>query len=413
MPRLDLSKMRSVDALKPPKAGSVDYFDTSFPGFALRVTASGVKTWYVFYRVQDGPDKGRLRRHRLEPRYPALTCKAARESAGDVFARVSAGEDPAAERQAQKKAAPLPRRQDKTFGEVVDEFIEKYAKPRQRTWKETKRTLVVNCAEWLDWPIREIKKADAYDLLDGFVAAGTGYKAARTLGWLRTLFRWAWRRDIVDTPIMDAVEIDFEETHRTRFYSDQEIKAIWLAADELAPVEGGFVKLAMLLGVRKTELAGMRRSEFNDAAKPTVWTVPHERVKIKKSAKKERCYVVPLPALAQRIIRGLPKVHDDLVFPGRHIGKPMTPGSPLQTKVREHSGINDWTYHTCRHTVSTWLQNEGYAEYDRGLVLNHADSSVTAKYSHGFPVERKRELLESWADHVASLIETKGVTRLR
>ena len=36
--------------VKPPKAGSVDYFDTSFPGFALRLTASGVKTWYVFYR---------------------------------------------------------------------------------------------------------------------------------------------------------------------------------------------------------------------------------------------------------------------------------------------------------------------------------------------------------------------------
>ena len=90
MPRMDLSKKRSVDARKPPKAGSVDYFDTSFPGFALRVTANGVKTFYCFYRVQDGPDKGRLRRHRLEPRYPALTCKAARESAGDVFARLQA-----------------------------------------------------------------------------------------------------------------------------------------------------------------------------------------------------------------------------------------------------------------------------------------------------------------------------------
>ncbi len=122
---------------------------------------------------------------------------------------------------------------------------------------------------------------------------------------------------------------------------------------------------------------------------------------------------MPLPALAQRIIRGLPKMHDDLVFPGRHIGKPMTPSWPLQTKVREHSGVNDWTYHACRHTISTWLQNAGYAEYDRGLVLNHADSSVTGKYSHGYPVERKRKLLEAWSDHVSSLIETKGVTRLR
>ncbi len=83
-------------------------------------------------------------------------------------------------------------------------------------------------------------------------------------------------------------------------YGSMATTAVWLAADKFAPIEGGFVKLAMLLGVRKSELAGMRRSEFDDTAKPTVWTVPHERVKIKKSAKKECCYVVPLPVLAQR-----------------------------------------------------------------------------------------------------------------
>ena len=181
MPRLDLSKKRSVDAIKSPESGAVDYFDTSFPGFALRVTAKGVKTWYCFYRVQDGRDKGRQRRHRLEPRYPALSCKAARESAGDVFVRVSAGEDPAAERQAEKKAVPSPRRHDKTYREAVDDFIEKYAKPRQRTWKETDRTLRVNCAGWLDKPIASITETDAYGLLDGFVAQGQDAKARVTL----------------------------------------------------------------------------------------------------------------------------------------------------------------------------------------------------------------------------------------
>jgi hypothetical protein len=36
-----------------------------------------------------------------------------------------------------------------------------------------------------------LTKADAYDLLEGFVAVGHEAKARKTLSWLKTLFRWA------------------------------------------------------------------------------------------------------------------------------------------------------------------------------------------------------------------------------
>jgi integrase len=54
---------------------------------------------------------------------------------------------------------------------------------------------------------------------------------------------------------------------------------------------------------------------------------------------------------------------------------------------------HDFQLHVARHTVATWLQNAGRTEYDRALVLNHASSGVTAGYSHGYPLDRKRELL--------------------
>jgi hypothetical protein len=46
--------------------------------------------------------------------------------------------------------------------------------------------------------------------------------------------------------------------------------------------------------------------------------------------------------------------------------------------------------------VATWLEKQGHSEWERGLVLNHSDSGVTAGYSHGYPLDRKRELLEKW-----------------
>ncbi len=62
--------------------------------------------------------------------------------------------------------------------------------------------------------------------------------------------------------------------------------------------------------------------------------------------------------------------------------------------------------------LSTWLENEGHSEYERGLVLNHSAYGVTAGYSHGYPTELKRQLLEKWADHVASIVQPKGVAVL-
>jgi hypothetical protein len=82
----------------------------------------------------------------------------------------------------------------------------------------------------------------------------------------------------------------------------------------------------------------------------------------------------------------------------------MHPGSPLQRKVRELSCVSDWTYHACRDTIATWLQDQGHSEHERGLVLNHAETSITAEYSHGYPVKLKRKLLERWAEHVENLV---------
>ncbi len=121
---------------------------------------------------------------------------------------------------------------------------------------------------------------------------------------------------------------------------------------------------------------------------------------------------MPLPKLAQRVLKSLPKLDEDLIFPGQEPGKPMVSTAGLCHLVREHSGVKDWTHHACRDTVATWLKDQGHSEYERGLVLNHSESSVTADYSHGYPVDLKRELLEKWARHVETLVQPEGAVLL-
>ena len=392
------------ETAKPKKGKRLHFFDSQVPGLCLRINPTGKKTFTIVVRGPDPERPGNIKQKWAEVgQYGVVTLTEAREQAREGIKRIKNGLEPF------PKAVPTEA--PRMFETVREDFIEKYAQPRQRTWKETER--VLKSVGWDDRLFAEITKSDAYDLLDGFIADGHGAKARVTLAWLKTLWRWAWKRDYIETPLMDAVEIAIERKVRERVFSDDEIKALWGASDGLANQERAFIKLLTLLGVRKNELAKMRRGELDSPDKPTLWTIPPERTKTKKSSTKKRVYLVPLPPLAQRILKPLLKSDGDLLFPGHHEGKAFDPGTGFTRKVRAASGIADWYPHGLRDSVATWMQNEGASEYERGLILNHAGSgSVTGDYSHGFPVDLKRKWLRRWADHVAKVVATEGVELL-
>jgi hypothetical protein len=59
------------------------------------------------------------------------------------------------------------------------------------------------------------------------------------------------------------------------------------------------------------------------------------------------------------------------------------------------------------------LAGAKHSEWERGLVLNHSGSGVTAGYSHGHALDLKRELLDKWAKHVEGLVSPSGAALLR
>ena len=75
---------------------------------------------------------GRLRRLTLGT-YPPLTLADARDTAKAALNRAALGDDPAAEKQAGRLA--------ETVAELADSYMEKYAKPRKRSWREDERLL--------------------------------------------------------------------------------------------------------------------------------------------------------------------------------------------------------------------------------------------------------------------------------
>jgi len=391
----------SLRKLKPPKQGQRLYWDTGTKGqlgLSVLMSAGGTKTYRSTFYLHG------KRVDRKLGRVGELDLAKARDLVQEDRKKAANGTDP---------RKPVRDRNKILYEDVVDQFIEHYAKPRQRTWDQTQRVLK-NCEPLLGLPIDKISKQDVRPLLRGFISKGYPYKAAVTYAWLKKLWRWAAQEDYVTNPIMEGVSIEYEKRERDRVYEDAEIKATWNAANKLDPVESAFVKLLMLLAPRKTALACLRRSHLDDPDNPTVWTTPWELTKSrKKVVKRKREYLTPLPPLAQRIIKGLAKNENepDRVFPGLPVheteaGQPTFYGVHLKRRLVEHGAPADFGYHSWRHTIATFLENAGHSEWERGLVLNHSGSGVTAGYSHGHALDLKLSLLDKWAKHVKRIVST-------
>ena len=87
MPQLKLTEI-GIQAIKPPPAGQVDYFDKHRASFGLRVSSKGAKSFFVMTRVH-----GKLIRVTLG-RHPSLSLKDARAKAGEVIEIAASGTDP-------------------------------------------------------------------------------------------------------------------------------------------------------------------------------------------------------------------------------------------------------------------------------------------------------------------------------
>ena len=136
-------------------------------GLSVLVSPGGTKRFRALYYVN-----GKAMAKKLG-RVGEMDLGTARKLTAELRGMASEGRDPKEEeRKARVKVAEA-----QTFGEIADLFIENFAKPRQRTWDQTERVLKTTCEAWLEKPIGTITKADAYTLLEGFVAEGKPAKA--------------------------------------------------------------------------------------------------------------------------------------------------------------------------------------------------------------------------------------------
>ena len=401
----------AVEKRKPHPLRRSEVPDGVVPGLYLVVQPSGAKSWALRYRLHGRPQKHTL------GKLAAFDVKGARELARDALAVIAKGRDPGAERKQARHEAADKRNE---FQFVAEQFVERYAKPKNKSWQQSTWTLGLKpgpeglvktesgvVAKWAGRRIQDITRRDVIELLDGIVDRGSPVMANRTLAAIRRLFNWCKERDILTVSPCENVKAPGPEKTRSRALDDWELKLLWKAADaEDSWQFGALVKLLILTGQRRSEVGEMRRGEIDVNQK--TWTIPSERAKNKK------VHEVPLSTAAMAVIEKLPNIKGDLVF--TTTGKTPVSGftrakdrlSSAVAKAAAPKDVEDWTIHDLRRTAASGMARLAQPVHVVEAVLNHKSGTirgVAAIYNRYSYADEKRAALEAWGRHVTALIQ--------
>lgn len=386
------------------------------PGFGVRVTATGTRSFILFYRAKGKPHVATIGRHGALKVLEAIVKadKLYKDLANDRVEDTR----PARTRRAEDKDKP----KAKTIGDLLDEYIaeQRAATIPLRSLGQIEGVFKRHVKPDIgDIGIYDIDREHVQKMLRKIGTSGSGahngkVAADRTLAYVRSAFNWYAPKDKKFTsPIVPRMSQTKPKKHaRQRVLANDEIKDLWAA---LAIVENvpahypRYIKALLLTATRRTELAAMHSRECIDK---DLWIIPGSRFKNTLD------HTVPLSAAARELI-GEIKQGSGFVF-STDGGKTAFSGfskSKAQldkaiAKVRAAAGkepMENWTLHDLRRTASTLLPRAGISDEVGNACLGHVKRGIEGTYNrHGYDNE-KRDAFERLAALVASIVAVRSV----
>jgi integrase len=374
---------KKIASLKP-ETRRLEYWDTLLPGFGIRITPNGRKSFFVMCR-----SRGKQKRITLG-HYPMTPLSDARCKAQEKLRLAYEG-----------KLLEGSEQKILSVADAFDLFVELYAKRKNKDWKSTQsRMRHTFIKEYRCFNIRDITRQDIITLIDKIVARKAPIQANRVLAATSKFLKWCAERGYIEHSPAVNIPKPARENPRDRVLTDDELKKIWDCSNDLGYPFGAILQILILTGQRKGEVSGMRWSELD--IKEKIWTIPKER------AKNGRTHTVPLSASVVHILETLPRfLHSDLVF--TTTGKtPVSGFGKIKARLDRLSGVNDWIIHDLRRTATSGMARLKTPPHVIEKILNHVSgtfSSVAGVYNRYGYDDEKRQALERWDQHIREAIQ--------
>lgn len=364
-------------------------------GLYLELTKAGGRYWRMKYR-----HAGKENRLALGV-YPAVSLKEARDKANQARKLLEAGQDPSAQRKADK--AQEAHETANTLEAVTRDWHQHQSSRWERaTAARVLASLEANIFPTLGArPMASIKPGEVRAAIVKIEARGAGDQAGRVLQRVKAVYRWAVIHErIPSNPMLDLVISEIlkprEVQHRAAL-DDKELPEFLARLDAYQgdPNTLHALRLLMLTATRPGEVRGAAWAEFDlDAA---WWTIPAERMKMRAEHR------VPLSRQALEVLRSMQALtgHRTLVFPS-----PVYPSKPLSentfnSALSRMGYKNSATAHGFRALFSTVANECGWNPdvIERQLAHKEQNEIRAAYHRSTYTAERQR-LMQWWADYM-------------
>lgn len=385
-------------ALRSLKPKDKPYKVSDRDGLYAYVLASGTISFRYNYSINGRQETLVLGRYGPG----GLKLSEARELLTEAKRALAAGRSPARHKAAVKER----KRQENTFGEWAEEWLEKYV--MAESTRDMRRSVYKRDLEGPFGKLKldEISADELRRLCDRIVARGAPATAVHARDIVMLVFRYACDRgQKLPNPADDVRPSSIARFQpRDRALSGEEIGILYRYLERIStsPVLRLGVKLLLLTMLRKSEMSEGRWTEVSFSDR--VWTIPAARMK------RRNPHNVYLSEQALDILVTLKTCagSSEFIFPGRYDGdRPMSKATLNQITMavlREaHADgvpLAPFSPHDFRRTASTALHEAGFQSDWIEKCLAHEQRGVRAVYNKAEYADQRRHMMQAWANMV-------------
>lgn len=392
-------------------------------GLNLVISVSGSPTWSLRYSTRDG--KRRLMKLAdYEPVDEALLA-ALEADAAEHRKSIKAGRDPLAERETARAIVETVKSVGDTFKDAALEYISEnkggWKNPKHRQqWENTLATYVYPIIG--DKLAHEVTLDDVKRILQQ-PHERNGIKATLWTGARETATRVRSRIEIVINATKAKAVADNSNPERQALWRNhhnpadsmslryagmngkqvmsnfkamdwKDVPAFMMEVMSKVDISAKALALTILCATRSNETFNATWSEID--LENAVWTIPAERMKMGKEHR------VPLSAAAVELLRNTPRIEGNpYLFPGAKRERPLSNMAMLEMLrgMREGQGL---TVHGFRSSFRDWItETTLHPDAIAEQALAHAiDNKVERAYRRGDAFERRKDLMQQWADYL-------------
>ncbi|MBB1427632.1 tyrosine-type recombinase/integrase [Shewanella sp. SG44-2] len=389
------TKLLTATAVANAKPRSKEYNLSDGRGLSLRVKTTGSKFWLLNYSRPVTTKRTNLGLGTY-PDVPLAEARKRREAARELLAQ---GIDPQHHQQQHKAAIKTDA--ENTLRSVTDTwFVIKKQKVSKNHGQKLYRRLELYLFPALgETPISALTAPQVIQVLKPAEAKGYIETCKRVISWLNEVMTFAVNTGLIHSNPLIGIAAAFgvPEKRQMPTLKPAELPEFIevLTYSNIKITTRCLIEFQLHTMTRPAEAAMAKWTEID--LDKQLWTIPAERMKMKRE------HIIPLTPHVLALLKRLQLIssHLEYIFPSDRNPNTHTNTQTANMAIRRMGYKGRLVAHGLRALASTTLNEQGFDAELIEVSLAHVDkNTVRAAYNRADYIERRRELMCWWSNHI-------------